>query len=43
MHCFFRSMFDVYTKTDDLPDNIDEVKPYYQSLIDKYIPGKVKF
>ncbi|CAF4817634.1 unnamed protein product, partial [Rotaria sp. Silwood1] len=33
--------FDLYTKTDhDLP-NIDELKPYYLSLIEKYIPGLV--
>ncbi|UJR31175.1 hypothetical protein I4U23_018682 [Adineta vaga] len=31
--------FDLYTKDDqDLP-NIDELKPYYLSLIEKYIPG----
>jgi len=34
--------FDLYTKTDDLPD-IEEVRPYYQSLIDKYIPGVVRW
>ncbi|XP_015239501.1 PREDICTED: inositol oxygenase [Cyprinodon variegatus] len=30
--------FDLYTKTTDLP-NVDELRPYYQSLIDKYCPG----
>ena len=31
--------FDLYTKTDDDLPNIDELKPYYLSLIDKYLPG----
>ncbi|XP_049940306.1 inositol oxygenase-like isoform X1 [Schistocerca serialis cubense] len=30
--------YDLYTKCDRVPD-LDEVMPYYQSLIDKYIPG----
>ena len=31
--------FDLYSKNDDdLPD-IDELKPYYLALIDKYLPG----
>lgn len=34
--------FDLYSKSDALPD-IEALKPYYQSLIDKYIPGKIKF
>lgn len=34
--------FDLYTKHNDRPD-IDALKPYYQSLIDKYIPGKLKW
>ncbi|CAM6002209.1 unnamed protein product, partial [Sphagnum balticum] len=34
--------FDLYTKSEETPD-IEALKPYYQSLIDKYIPGKVKF
>jgi len=34
--------FDLYSKSDDSP-NLDELTPYYQSLIDKYVPGKVKF
>nr|CDJ83577.1 Protein of unknown function DUF706 domain containing protein [Haemonchus contortus] len=33
---------DLYSKNDEKPD-IEEVKPYYQSLIDKYIPGEVKW
>jgi len=34
--------FDLYSKSDHLPD-IDSLRPYYQSLIDKYLPGKVRF
>lgn len=34
--------FDLYSKGDDLPD-VPSLIPYYQSLIDKYIPGKIKF
>lgn len=34
--------FDLYTKCETVPD-IDELRPYYQGLIDKYIPGVVKF
>ncbi|XP_029008806.1 inositol oxygenase isoform X1 [Betta splendens] len=34
--------FDLYTKTTDLPD-VNELKPYYQTLIDKYCPGKLKW
>lgn len=30
--------FDLYTKGSDLPD-VDELRPYYQGLIDKYCPG----
>uniref|UniRef100_A0ABI7ZKF0 Inositol oxygenase n=1 Tax=Felis catus TaxID=9685 RepID=A0ABI7ZKF0_FELCA len=30
--------FDLYTKCPDLPD-VDELRPYYQGLIDKYCPG----
>lgn len=37
-----RSKFDLYTKTSDLPD-VDKLKPYYQSLIDKYCPGTLKW
>ncbi|KAM3927523.1 inositol oxygenase [Leptodactylus fuscus] len=29
--------FDLYTKTEDLPD-VENLRPYYQSLIDKYCP-----
>lgn len=34
--------FDLYTKSDDVPD-INSLRPYYQSLIDEYIPGIVKW
>jgi len=34
--------YDLYTKSPDLPD-AEALKPYYQSLIDKYIPGKLKW
>lgn len=34
--------FDLYTKSEQVPD-IDALMPYYQGLIDKYIPGKVKW
>lgn len=34
--------FDLYTKSAPVPD-IEALMPYYQGLIDKYIPGKVKW
>ncbi|RWS01943.1 Inositol oxygenase-like protein [Dinothrombium tinctorium] len=34
--------FDLYSKSEDIPD-IKQLMPYYQSLINKYIPGKVKW
>ncbi|XP_037307854.1 inositol oxygenase isoform X3 [Pungitius pungitius] len=34
--------FDLYTKTTEMPD-IDKLKLYYQSLIDKYCPGTLKW
>lgn len=34
--------FDLYTKAAEIPD-VEKLKPYYQSLIDKYMPGKIKF
>ena len=36
------SKFDLYTKGHEIPD-VEELKPYYQGLIDKFIPGIVKF
>eukprot|EP00929_Paragymnodinium_shiwhaense_P093379 TRINITY_DN5352_c0_g1_i2.p1 TRINITY_DN5352_c0_g1~~TRINITY_DN5352_c0_g1_i2.p1 ORF type:complete len:359 (+),score=94.92 TRINITY_DN5352_c0_g1_i2:68-1078(+) len=32
--------FDLYTKADERPD-VHQLWPYYQSLIDKYLPGKL--
>uniref|UniRef100_G3PHJ2 Inositol oxygenase n=1 Tax=Gasterosteus aculeatus aculeatus TaxID=481459 RepID=G3PHJ2_GASAC len=34
--------FDLYTKTTEMPE-IDTLKLYYQSLIDKYCPGTLKW
>ncbi|XP_045609340.2 inositol oxygenase isoform X2 [Procambarus clarkii] len=34
--------FDLYTKKEEIP-NVEELKPYYQSLIDKYCPGKLNW
>lgn len=34
--------FDLYTKSSPVPD-IEALMPYYQSLIDKYLPGKLKW
>uniref|UniRef100_H2Z0E1 Inositol oxygenase n=1 Tax=Ciona savignyi TaxID=51511 RepID=H2Z0E1_CIOSA len=33
---------DLYTKCPDMPE-VETIKPYYQSLVDKYMPGKLKF
>lgn len=30
--------FDLYSKSNEIPD-VEAIKPYYQSLIDKYVPG----
>ena len=38
----FFSKYDLYTKSTKVPD-IEKLKPYYQSLIDKYLPGVVDF
>ena len=43
--CFFFhpfSKYDLYTKSSVTPD-VEALKPYYQGLIDKFIPGVVKF
>ncbi len=37
---FLCSKFDLYSKADELP-KIEELKTYYQGLIDKYIPGEL--
>ncbi|XP_023241082.1 inositol oxygenase-like isoform X2 [Centruroides sculpturatus] len=34
--------FDLYSKSQEIPD-VKALTPYYQSLIDKYIPGLVKW
>lgn len=34
--------FDLYTKSESVPD-IEQLIPYYQGLIDKYLPGKLKW
>ena len=38
LYLVFFSKYDLYSKADDIPDP-EKIKPYYQSLIDKYIPG----
>ncbi|RXG69364.1 Inositol oxygenase [Armadillidium vulgare] len=34
--------FDLYTKRESIPD-MEKLEPYYQGLIDKYIPGKLEW
>ncbi|XP_062403182.1 inositol oxygenase [Sardina pilchardus] len=34
--------FDLYTKSEELPD-VEGLRPYYQSLIDKYCPGVLQW
>lgn len=34
--------YDLYTKSEEVPD-IEALWPYYQRLIDKYLPGKLSF
>jgi len=34
--------FDLYSKGDDVPD-VAAIKPYYQALIDKYLPGVLEW
>jgi len=34
--------YDLYTKSEKVP-NIEELWPYYQTLIDKYCPGELEF
>ena len=36
------NQFDLYTKSPDLPD-VDSLIPYYQTLIDEFIPGKIRW
>ena len=40
--CLICSKFDLYSKSDDLPD-VESLKPYYQTLIDKYVPGVLEW
>lgn len=39
---FACSRYDLYTKSEVVPD-IDALWPYYQTLIDKYLPGVLEF
>jgi len=34
--------YDLYTKSTKIPD-VEALKPYYQGLIDKYLPGTISF
>jgi inositol oxygenase len=34
--------YDLYSKSDELPD-VAALKPYYQKLVDKYCPGKLRW
>jgi len=34
--------FDLYSKADEMPDPV-KLAPYYESLAEKYLPGKIKF
>ncbi|XP_014669268.1 PREDICTED: inositol oxygenase-like [Priapulus caudatus] len=36
------NQFDLYSKTDDIPD-IEKLRPYYQTLVDTYCPGKLRW
>ncbi|GBG25834.1 Inositol oxygenase [Hondaea fermentalgiana] len=36
------NQYDLYTKSDAKPD-VEALWPYYQSLIDKYLPGKLRW
>lgn len=38
----FYSKYDLYTKSDAVPD-IEKLWPYYEKLIDKYIPGVIEW
>ena len=40
--CLVFSKYDLYTKSTKVPD-VEKLKPYYQSLIDKYLPGVIEF
>ena len=36
------NQFDLYTKCPDIPD-VDELIPYYTKIVEKYVPGKLKW
>jgi len=36
------NQFDLYTKCPDIPD-LDELVPYYTKLVEKYVPGKLRW
>ena len=36
------NQFDLYSKCDGVPD-VDALWPYYQTLVDKYVPGMLKW
>lgn len=36
------NQYDLYSKSDSLPD-VEALWPYYQGLIDKFMPGLVKW
>jgi inositol oxygenase len=40
VQCF--NAIDLYTKSNDVPD-VPAIRPYYQALIDKYIPGLLEW
>jgi len=41
-HVLTFNKYDLYTKSSKVPD-IEGLKPYYQTLIDKYIPGELEW
>lgn len=41
MHFYF-SQYDLYTKSQAIPD-IEKLWPYYEQLIEKYIPGVLEW
>ena len=36
------NQFDLYTKCPDIPD-MDELIPYYKNIVEKYVPGKLRW
>ena len=36
------NLFDLYTKCPDIPE-VDELIPYYTKIVEKYVPGKLKW